>query len=273
MVCLRIENMAPKKIVKNGKEYKYEEKTLEKDTVLNVYIPDPSVGIDDKTFEKYRNSPEWKELDDLYLRAIAGEGNTKEILQKIVSYGEIARAKHRDFFNLMKEGDKGSIDLMLLPYFLRMPVPHAIDFLERRYSDNEETSIRASIEINELIKDEYAHSLMEIIKNAGNVGDREVTNGAMGELCRMGEIALPSLRLEIVNTKDPQYQLDLSIVALIIILGDENEAIKMVKQISNLNDEFSDSANKKFIDLLNEIDLRPYFLRHPEKVEELVKSQ
>lgn len=265
--------MTPKRIVKDGKEFGYEETTLENDTVLNIHVPDPSVGIDEETIRKYRNSPEWEALDDLYLRAIAGDGNTKEILQKIISYGEIARVKHGDFVKLMKEGDKGSIDLMLLPYFLRMPIPHAINFLERRYSDDEETSIRASIEINELIKDEYAHHLMEIIKNAGNAGDMEVTKGVMGELYRMGEITLPSIKLEIINTENPQYQFNLSIVALTIIFGDEEEAIKMVKQISDLNDEYSDSANEKFIDLLNKIDLRPYFLRHPEKLEEIAKSQ
>ncbi|MDR3062798.1 MAG: hypothetical protein LBU40_01490 [Methanobrevibacter sp.] len=260
--------MEKRKIIKDGKEYEYGETTFKEDTTLNLRVPDPLEGVDEEKIEEYKKSPQWKELDDLFLKVADNKGNTKELLQKIVSYGEIAAAKHgHDLFNLLESRDSQPIDLMILPYFFRMPIPHAINFLERRYSDNEETEIKAAIELNELFKDENADFLIGIIENSGKANDREVTMGTMGELFRMGEVALPQIKIELTTTENPQLQMDLVFVALSIIFNNEERAFNLIKQIQSEDENISDKANEELVYLINNINLESYLLRHPELVQ------
>ena len=243
-----------KKIIKDGQEYEYEEKVAEEDITLSFHIPNRSSEIDEKTIEKYKNSPEWKELDELYFQLLKDEGNLKEILQKIVSYGEIAIVKHnQDSFKFMEKGDEIPADFMFIPLFLDMLPEQAIDFLERRYSDDEETSIGAAIEINEFLKDYRVEELIDIISNARKAGDNEVANGAMGELMGMGEIALPQLKLKISKDIDPQFQIDLIVVALTIIFGDEDKAIELINRTRSEDETDSNNSNLELNKLINDI--------------------
>jgi len=260
--------MTKRIVEKDGVEYEIEEKVTEEEMTIQITIPDRSYRISEEKLKEYENSPQWKELDDLYKELISGERNEKEILQKIVSYGEIAIAKHsKDAMGFLEVGFI-SQDFMNIPFYLEMPTEIAIDILERKYSDDKDTSIIASIELNEYIKDFRIEELIEILENSRKANDDEVANGAMGELYRIGEFALPQIKIKVAGNLESQFEFDLINVALAIICGEEKSQEIIQKLFTGDSKDF-DEANTKLTKLINDIDIESYIVRHPDFMENM----
>lgn len=248
---------------------------LEEDIVdiftADIFLPDLLEDIDDETFEEYKNSPEWMDLDDLYRKILTDKENTKQILMKILVFGEIAKAKFEDFFNQLEREDKEDPDLLLFPFFLRMPTSKAIDFLDRRYSENMLKRKHAEHELTTLILDEFIMSMIDDLEIALDEGHKDVVNNITRELTRLGEDALPIIKETLLYTENQEFEDKLSLILLTIMLG-KKKAIKMRKKL-DLRDKTPDAVNQKYLDLLNEIDSISYLNRHPEIIEKKFKHR
>ncbi len=71
---------------------------------IEIKIPNNISNISEEKINEYKNSKEWEELDDLFKTLqISEEHEIKDILLKIISYGEIVKVKYDyKMNNLMK---------------------------------------------------------------------------------------------------------------------------------------------------------------------------
>jgi hypothetical protein len=165
----------------------------------------------------------------------------------------------------LKEGVTISADVMLIPYYLDMTEEQAADFLERRYSDDEETEISANIELNEFIKDYKVEKLIKAIETASKENNNEMREAVMSQLYHMGEIALPQLKLKIIETAKTAIQLEYLYVAMSIIVDDPEEISNMFRKIISEDDEEFAEANTFVMKMLDDIDSKDFINRHPKQ--------
>lgn len=238
--------------------------------IIIIILHDILGDIDYEILEEYRNSPEWMELDDLYRKILTDKENTKQILMKIVVFGEIAKAKFEDFFNQLEREDQEDIDLLFFPFVLRMPIPKAIDFLDRSYSENMLKSKHAEQELNTLIQDELIRAMIYDLEIALDNDHQEVINIMTRELTLFGEKALPIIKETLIYTENQEFEDKLSLILLTIMLG-KKKAIKMSRKL-DLKETPGD-VHQNYLDLLNKIDSTSYFNRHPEMIEKRLKHK
>lgn len=234
---------------------------------IEIKIPNNISNISEEKINEYKNSKEWEELDDLFKTLqISEEHEIKDILLKIISYGEIVKVKYDYKMNNLNENDILSQEFILIPIYMNMLPERAIDLISKRYSDDENLIEESMIQLDEIMRDNKIDELIEILKNARKAEEHEIANGAMGELYRYKEYALPKLKLVSVDPKTSQNLLnDLGTIIITIILGEE-EYYNLFQKAIDEDPEIWKPAQKRIRDIINSIDVSPYLLRHPEEL-------
>ncbi len=234
---------------------------------ITIKIPTDTSNISKEKIEEYKNFKEWTQLDTLFNQLMDLETTkTKDILLEIIDYGEIVKVKYEDKMNNLKEEDILTQEFVLLPMYINMSPEQANEIIAKRFSDDEEEAESSAILLNELLQDNKIEELIEIVKNARKANDHEDANGAMGELFRYGEYALPKLRLTVVDPNTSQELMDdIATIIATIILG-EKEGFNLINRCMDEDPNIWKPAQKEIRDLINRIDPIPYLLRHPKEV-------
>ena len=234
---------------------------------IEIKIPNNINNISEEKIREYKDSKEWEELGDLFnTLQISEEGEIKDILLKIVSYGEIVKVKYDYKINNLNENDILSQEFILLPIYMNLLPERAIDLISKRYSDDKNLIEEAMMQLDEIMRDNKIDELIEILKNARKAEEHEIANGAMGELYRYKEYALPKLKLVAVDPETGQGLLnDLGTIIITIILGEE-EYYNLFQKATDEDPEIWKPAQERIRDIINSIDVSPYFLRHPEEL-------
>lgn len=237
---------------------------------IEIKISNKIDNISEEKIREYKNSDEWDELDDLLNKLQnSEEDETKDIILKIISYGEIVKVKYEDKMNNLNENDILSQEFILLPIYMDMFPERAIDLISKRYSDDENLIEESLIQLDEIMRDNKIEELIEILKNARKSEEHEIANGAMGELYRYDEYALPKLKLVAVEPETSQDLLnDLGAIIITIILGEE-EYYNLFKKAIDEDPEIWKPAQERIRNIINSIDVSPYFLRHPEELQNM----
>ena len=225
--------------------------------------------ISKEKIEEYKNSPQWIELDDLFKKITSENISPKSALIEILSYGEIVRVKFDHVFNNIQEGMVLTSEFIYLPLFMDMPHDLAVAVIKGWGSDDEEINRKSSEIILDYQRDRKIEDLIEILKNARLDNNHEVANGAMGELYRIGEYVLPRLRLVRFDNETPQNLLDDTTTIIFYILIGEEKTNDLMSRCADENEDIWIPAQEEVRNIIDKIDLMPYFFRHPEKLEKM----
>ncbi|MDR0912835.1 MAG: hypothetical protein LBM96_09585 [Methanobrevibacter sp.] len=268
------QNETSKTIEIDGKEVEYYETTTTEDDTIDIFVPNLVNKFDPKTIDEYKKSPQWKQLDEIYNKFLdidKNEINHIDIIKEILSFGEIAFLKHSEVsLEIMEKVESGlPMEFIYLPFFFDMNPHQAIDLIDRRYSDDEETSIKASMEIDYLIKEDEINSMLIAIEEFVNNDNEENIILVAKKLFEKGDLALAPIKLRLIQKIKPQLEINLLIIALSIIYGNKDDALDLMKRLSNPDTEIFNKANEEVSKLINGINVDFYLNRHPKKLMEI----
>jgi len=229
--------------------------------IYNIY------DISDEKFEEYINSPEWKELDELFKKVSHGDDTTDvSTLIEIISYGEIVRVKYNDFFNYPENCEGLAIIFVFLPILMDMPYKLAVNVIKDWVSDDKKRKDLAFETIMDYTKDHQIEELIEYLKITINDNDYDSVEDTLDKIYEIGKHALPRLKLIMINQELPLEVLSgVNQVIIHLSIGDK-KAEELSNRLYDKNPDIYIPALDEMDKIIKKIDLEPYFERHPEKI-------
>jgi len=224
--------------------------------------------ISDEKFEEYINSNEWIELDDLFKKVAYSEGNAYvSPLIETIAYGEIVRVKFDDFMSNVEGIDDFSTIFPFIPTLMDMPFELATNVIEEWECEVQEKRKKAFETVLDYIKDHQIEELIENIKIGIDNNDYKSIENTFDELYEIGEYALPRLKLIILNQELPlKFLSGINQMIVHISIKDFKKAEDLSNRLFNENEDIFNPAFDELRKIIKEIDLEPYFARHPEKL-------
>jgi len=246
----------------------------EEHEIMQVDIYNDISDLNEEKIEKYMDSPEWNELDDLFEKITSENEDYESLLLDIVAYGEISRLKFDYFLDNIQGELVLTSELFYIPIFLDMPYDVAVNVITDWSSNDEEKRKIANEIISNYQRDSHIEFLIITAKNALNDNNSKLAEEVLKELYEMGEYILPRLRLAL-NIQETCYTFlrNITTVIMLLTLGEE-KTVELIPRICNTENEKIHALGREEVkNAIIGIDTSPYYDRHPDKFHELNKSK
>ena len=242
--------------------------------IMQMQIYNDMSDLNEEKIEKYMDSPEWDELDNLFEKITSENEDYESLLLDIIAYGEISRLKFNQFLDNIPKELVLTSELFYIPIFLDMPYELAINVIADWNSDDDEKQKTANEIISDYQRDARIEFLIETARNALNDNNSKLAEDALKELYDIGEYILPRIRLALsIHETNYAFLRNITTIIMLLTLGEE-KTVELIPRIYNTEDEkIQIIARDEVKNAIIEIDTSPYFDRHPDKFYELNKSK
>jgi len=240
--------------------------------IMQMQIYNDMGDFNEEKIEKYMDSPEWIELDDLFEKITSENEDYESLLLDILAYGEISRLKFNQFLSNIHDEMILTTELFYIPIFLDMPYEVAVNVITD-WNSNDEEKRKISCEIvSDYQRDSHIEFLIETTRNALNDNNSKLAEESLKELYDMGGYILPRIRLALsIHETCYTFLRNITTIIMLLTLGEE-KTVELIPKIYNENEKIQILAREEVKNAIIEIDTSPYFDRHPDKFHELNKS-